>query len=83
MIKMFKMSELPNRDTETQSEQILLLKKKKKTLPIDLLNSVTTNLKFVKYEIYMPHIKTKYACKYTGVSKLDQNSMLSQFHEVV
>ena len=29
MIKMFKMSELPKCDTETQSEQILLLKEKK------------------------------------------------------
>lgn len=38
MIKMFKMSELPKRDTEKQNEQILLLKKKK-ILPIDLLNS--------------------------------------------
>lgn len=34
MIKMFKMSELPNRDTETQSEQILI----GKMMPIDLLD---------------------------------------------
>lgn len=82
MIKMFKMSELPKRDTEKQNEQILLLKKKNLTNRPSQLR-VTTNLKFVKYEIYVPHIKTKYTCKCTGVSKLYQNSMLSQFHEVV
>ena len=49
MMKMFKMSELPKCDTEIQSEQILLLKEKKKILPSKL--RAATNLKFVKYEI--------------------------------
>ena len=68
MMKMFNRSELTIFDTETQSKQILLLKKK--ILPVDLLNRVATNVKFVKYEIHVTHIKMKYACKCTGASKL-------------
>lgn len=52
MIKMFNVK-LPKRDTEKQNEQILLLKKKSYNKPSQL--RVTTNLKFVKYEIYVPH----------------------------